>query len=325
LEGDLVIDLHSHYVPLEAAQSAGVGIDLTLLPDDDVRFETAGRIMLLEAALFDLERQQEDMARQGLERRILTIPPFCFEYELPAGSGLRWAQHLNDGIAAAAAANPAAFVGFATLPMQDVEAALTELDRAVGELGLRGLEIATNINGVELDDAALEPFWQRVEQLGVPVLIHPHYVVGPERMRDYYLRNLVGNPVETALAGARLVLGGVLERYPNLKLILSHGGGALPGIFPRIMHGYGVRPESRLRAEDPRLGFQRLHFDTIVFEAPALRQLVQTVGASQVILGTDYPFDMSLSDPVAFVEGSGLSAETVQQIYDNGERLLGGR
>lgn len=319
----MVIDLHSHYVPLAAAQSAGVGIDLTLLPDGDVRFETAGRIMLLEGALFDLERQQADMARQRLERRILTIPPFCFEYELPAGSGLLWAQHLNDGIAAAAAANPGAFVGFATLPLQDVEAALTELDRAIGELGLRGLEIATNINGIELDAAALEPFWQRVEQLGVPVLIHPHYVVGPERMRDYYLRNLVGNPVETALAGARLVLSGVLERYPNLKIILSHGGGALPGIFPRIMHGYGVRPESRLRAEDPRAGFQRLYVDTIVFETPALRQLVETVGASQVILGTDYPFDMSLSDPVTFVESSGLSDATVRQIFANGERLLG--
>ena len=320
----MVIDLHSHYVPLAAAQAAGVGIDLTLLPDGDVRFETAGRIMLLEGALFDLDRQQADLERQRLTRRILTIPPFCFEYELPAGSGLRWAQHLNEGVAAEAAARPDLFIGFATLPLQDIDAALAELERAVGELGLRGIEIATNINGVELDDPMLEPFWQRVEQLGVPVLIHPHYVVGPERMRDYYLRNLAGNPLETALAGTRLVLGGVLERYPNLKIILSHGGGALPGIFPRIMHGYSVRPESRLRANDPRADFQRLYFDTIVFEAPALRQLVETVGASQVILGTDYPFDMSLSDPVGFVESSGLASEDVEQILGNGERMLGG-
>lgn len=319
----MVIDLHSHYIPLAAANAAGTGIHLTLLADGDVRFESLGRIMLLEAALFDLELQREDAARQRLERRILTIPPFCFQYELPAGSGVSWATHINEGIAEAAASDPDTFIGFATLPLQDVEAALLELERAVGQLGLRGVEIASNIDGVELDDPGLEPLWERVAELGIPVLIHPHYVVGPQRMGDYYLRNLVGNPVETALAGARLILGGVLERYPNLKIILSHGGGALPGIFPRIAHGYSVRPESRVRASDPELGFRRLYYDTIVFEGRALRQLVETVGASQVILGTDYPFDMSLTDPVGFVESSGLGLEDVQQIFDNGARLLG--
>lgn len=318
----MVIDLHSHYVPLEAANAANTGIRLTKMADGEVRFEARGQIMLLEAALFDLERQRADAARQRLEQRILTIPPFCFQYELPAGSGVSWAAHLNDGIAAAAAGDRAAFIGFATLPMQDIDAALAELERAIGQLGLRGIELASNINGVELDDPALEPVWERVAQFGVPVLIHPHYVVGPQRMGDYYLRNLVGNPVETALAGARLILGGVLERHPTLKIILSHGGGALPGIFPRILHGYGVRPESRVRANNPELGFRRLYYDTIVFEGRALRQLVESVGASQVILGTDYPFDMSLSDPVTFVEGSGLGPEDVQQIFANGTRLL---
>ena len=318
----MVIDLHSHYIPVDAANAAEAGIRFTER-DDDVQFESSGQQMSLESALFDLDQQLVDLERQRLDKRILTIPPFCFQYELPADAGVRWSEYLNDGVAEAAGTNPEKFVGLATLPMQQPQAAIEELDRAVERLGLAGIEIGSNINGVELDSPELEPFWARVAAHGVPVLIHPHYIAGADRLGDYYLRNLIGNPMDTAIAGARLLLGGVLERYANLKIILSHGGGALPGILGRILHGYQVRPESRARAHDPEQLARRLYYDTIVFRPEALRYLVEMFGAEQIILGTDYPFDMSLEAPVEFVERSELTGDAVATILGNGRRLLG--
>ena len=200
--------------------------------------------------------------------------------------------------------------------------AVTELARAVNELGMRGVEIATNINGVELDAPELDPFWEQAERLKIPILIHPHYVAGADRKREYHLLNLIGNPTETALAGARLLFGGVLERYPDLRIILSHGGGALPHLIGRLRHGHAARPEAKLRASAPIEHLRRLYYDTIVFDAGVLRHIVETVGASQVVLGTDYPFDMSEPQPVEFVRNAGLAPEDVDTILANGDALL---
>jgi aminocarboxymuconate-semialdehyde decarboxylase len=318
----MVIDLHSHFIPLDAANAADAGIRFERDDGGDVRLIAAHQQMSLERQLFDRDLQMADMERQRLDRRMLVIPPFCFQYELPAELGARWARGLNDGVAAAAASDPKHFVGFGTVPLQDIPVAIEELERIWGDLRLPGIEIASNINGLELDAEALEPFWKRVDALGLLVLIHPHYIVGANRLDGYYLRNLLGNPFDTAIAATRLVLGGVLERHRNLRIILSHGGGAFPGIMGRVLHGYGVRPEARLRAGDPADAARRLFYDTIVFQPRALRHLVETFGSSQVILGTDYPFDMGMEQPVDFVENAGLDAATAQTVLSNGERLL---
>ncbi|MEZ4520634.1 MAG: amidohydrolase family protein [Thermomicrobiales bacterium] len=318
----MVIDLHSHFVPLDAANGADVGITLERLDGGEVRFSTAHSGMSLEGHLFDLDRQIGDMQRQRLDRRMLVIPPFCFQYELPSDGGVRWARTLNDGTIRAAATNPEAFVAFGTLPMQDISAALEEMERIATDLQMPGIEIGSNINGIELDDDSLEPFWERANALRLIVLIHPHYIIGPDRLDGYYLRNLLGNPFDTAIAATRLILGGVLDRHPNLRIILSHGGGAFPGILGRVLHGHGVRPEARLHVDDPMAVARRLFYDTIVFEPQMLRYLVDAFGASQIILGTDYPFDMGEEDPVAFVEESELSQEDIQTILTNGDRLI---
>lgn len=317
----MVIDLHSHFVSLEAANEADVGISLERA-GGEVRFSAPHQQMTLEAQLFDLDLQIADMERQRLDRRMLVIPPFCFQYELPSELGVRWARSLNDGVVQAAATDPGRFIGFGTVPLQDVPAALEEVERIGGDLRLRGIEIGSNVNGVELDAEELEPFWERVNAFELIVLIHPHYIIGPERLDGYYLRNLLGNPFDTAIAATRLVLGGVLERYPNLRIILSHGGGAFPGIMGRVMHGYGARPEAQLKVDDPLAAARRLYYDTIVFEPQMLRYLVEGFGADQIILGTDYPFDMGMEQPVEFVEQAGLSAEDARRILTNGERLL---
>jgi aminocarboxymuconate-semialdehyde decarboxylase len=318
----MVIDLHSHYIPLEAANSAEAGIRFDDPGSGEIAFRSPHQSMTLERQLFDLDIQTTDAVSQRLDRRILAVPPFCFQYELPAEAGIRWARALNDGYAAAAQTDPERFVPFATLPMQAPYEAIKELERAVGELGCRGVEIGSNINGVELDASELEPFWECVAAAGVPLLIHPHYIAGADRLNGYYLRNLIGNPTDTAIAGARLILSGILERHPELKIILSHGGGALPGILGRILHGYQVRPEARERTSDPAAAAKRLYCDTIVFEPRMLRYLVESFGAEQIILGTDYPFDMGMEQPVDFIETSDLSDRDVATILSNGDRLL---
>ena len=318
----MVIDLHSHYIPMDAANSADVGIRFDRGEDEDVRLSAPHQQMSLEANLFDLELQRADMHRQRLDRRMLVIPPFCFQYELPPALGARWSRSLNDGVHVAAAADPHHFIGFGTVPLQDIPAAVEELERIWGDLRLPGIEIASNINGLELDSPSLEPFWQRVNALELLVLIHPHYIAGTERLGDYYLRNLLGNPFDTAIAASRLLLGGVLERHPNLRIVLSHGGGAFPFVMGRVLHGFGVRPEARLRAKEPASVASRLFYDTIVFDPQALRYLVEAFGAKQIILGTDYPFDMGMRQPVDFVERSGLNENSIRQILTNGERLL---
>lgn len=317
----MIVDIHSHFLPVETVRS--LPVDVRFEERDGVThfIDTHGHDFALTGELIDLDAQRAAMARQRVNCRALVPPPFYLQYELPADQGVRWARGINDGIAEAARSGADAFVGFGTLPLQDVAAAVAELARATGELGLHGIEIATNINGVELDDPTLEPFWAALEASGVPVLIHPHYVAGAKRMQAFHLRNLIGNPLETALAGARLIFGGVLRRHPGLTVILSHGGGALPGIAGRLEHGRSVRKECPGElpfAEE----LKTLYYDTIVFDPVALRQLVNAVGAERVALGTDTPFDMSESDPVGFVETSGLAPDQIETILGAGARLL---
>ncbi|HVX30049.1 MAG TPA: amidohydrolase family protein, partial [Nitrolancea sp.] len=254
----MIIDLHSHYFPLDVLRGSPDGPAKILEETaDSIRLSFAGSTLSLEWDLFDLERQLAALRRQRLDRRVLAPPPFTILYELPAADGIAWARAVNDGTLQAAQAHPDEFIGFATVPLQDVNASVEEVRRAAS-IGLQGVTILTNIDGRGLDDPNLDPFWSAVESLGFPILIHPHNVAGADRMGSYYLRNLVGNPVETALAGARLIFGGVLERHPKLNIILSHGGGALPHLIGRLRHGYEVRPEARERAEAPFDALRRL-------------------------------------------------------------------
>lgn len=319
----MFIDMHSHYIPLEAVAAAGADVAAVARGDDGrYTFRSGGGALTLDPQLFELDRQRADLRRQGLDRRTLMLPPFALLYELPPDAGRRWARAVNEATAAVATQHPDEFVGFATVPLQDVPQAVTELERAIGTLGLRGVEIAANIAGVELDDPRLDPFWAIAEGLRVPILVHPHAVAGVNRMGEYYFRNLIGNPVETALAGARLLFGGVIERYPDLRVILAHGGGVLPQLIGRLQHGYEVRPEARNRAADPLAGITRLYYDTIVFDHRMLRHLATVAGADQVVLGTDYPFDMAEDAPLPFVRESGLPPEEIDRILISGERLL---
>ena len=249
--------------------------------------------------MYSIERRLKDMEAQTVDMQVLSVPPFLFLYATGPASALELCRKINDGFAETARKHPNSFVALANLPMQAPEMAARELERSVRELGLRGAEICSNINGKNLDEKDFAPFYTKLQELDVPVFIHPSNVLGGERLRRYHLQNLIGNPSDTAVAAASLIFGGVLKEFPRLKFYLAHGGGSCPYLHGRWGHGWRVRPEARANIDRPPSDYFRLfYFDSLVHSVPALNFLVETVGSGRVMMGSDYPFDMGDRDPV---------------------------
>jgi aminocarboxymuconate-semialdehyde decarboxylase len=237
-----------------------------------------------------------DIDQAGIAVQLLSPSPIFFLYWDEPERALTVARAMNDSVAQAVASYPDRFLGLATVPLQDTDLALRELCRAMDNLSLTGVEIGSHIDGRNLDDPALDPFFSEVESRGIPVQVHPcpHGTAGEERMTDYHLRNLVGNPVETTLAVASVILGGLLEKHPGLRIAFAHGGGFAPYQIGRWDHAYAVRQETRQHISRPPSEYLRqCWFDTIVHSDIALQCLVAVVGSNRVQVGTDYPADMS--------------------------------
>ncbi len=316
----MVVDLHAHLAPRAAIEPLGWLVD----DGTTLRLRTGETWQALPRALVDLDTLLADADATGIRMRVVSLPPFLLRHDLPPVDGTAYSRAMNDGLAAVAAASGGRAGFLATVPLQDPEAAAEELRRAVIDLGAAGAVIATNVAGrVELDDASLAPFWESAASLGALVFIHPHDVAGAGRMSRYHLRNLVGNPLETALAGAALIFGGVLDRHPDLRILLSHGGGALPWLLGRLDHGYQVRPECRGIDRPPSEWARRFLYDTIVFRPSILHALIEWMGADRVVLGTDFPFDMGDSRPVAAVGEAVKDSNQRQAVLEgNAARLL---
>jgi aminocarboxymuconate-semialdehyde decarboxylase len=319
----MMVDLHSHFFPTRvAAATSRAPVEVGRGPNGALRLAVLGHDFLVPARLGDPQAQAAAAEEKGMDGRALMLPPFTILYELDAGDGVDWCRRLNEAIAQAAADRPR-LVGFATVPLQSGgDRAARELAYAVTELGLSGVEILTSVCGRGLDAPELDQFWAAAERLSVPVFVHPHYVAGADRMGQYHLRNVIGNPTETALAGARLVYSGILSRYPGLKVILSHGGGALPHLIGRMRHAFEARPEFRDGAAPPADSLSKLFYDTVVFDPTVLRHVGELVGLDRLVLGSDFPFDMAEDDPVGFVAGSGLPAASITPILHAADRLL---
>ena len=328
------IDMHAHYMPRNCVglvDDAGRnydGIKITRnAKGDEVALQegiiirndkgqSAGPIV---QKLCDLERRIKDMDATEVDMQIISAVPLSSSYRLDAEACLWYSRHQNNGIAQAVKDYPDRFLGMATLPMQAPDLAVAELDRAVNQLGLRGVEILSNVNGRDYDSPEFLPFFKAVAALDVPILIHPGQVAGADRMKDYYLRNLIGNPLDTTLAAAHIVFGGILDKYPDLKICLAHGGGYVPYQRGRWEHGYEVRPEGKLNISKPPSHYvSLLYFDTITHFPPALEYLISSVGADKVVMATDYPYDMGDATPVATVK----SLKNVPD--DDKEKILGG-
>jgi aminocarboxymuconate-semialdehyde decarboxylase len=215
-------------------------------------------------------------------------------------------QHLsriqNDHLAAMVRDHPDRFAALGTVPLQDSARAVAELEYVVQTLGFKGVQICSNVAGSDLDDPRFRPFFRRAAELGAVVLIHPNGFDQGRRLDDYWLINVIGNPLDTTVALTRMIFAGVLEELPTLKLVAVHGGGYLPFYSARMDHAWEVRPECRVNIPQPPSTYlKRVYFDTMVFSPDSLGQLIAFAGIDHVLLGTDYPFDMGEADPLAFL------------------------
>jgi aminocarboxymuconate-semialdehyde decarboxylase len=293
------VDVHAHILSDETMgllQKAlpDLGVKHTAIDEEFGALEVAGTAYRpFPRGGRDLDRRLKDMDFAEVDMQVVSNTPQTFLYNQDPQVTLKAARIQNDQIAKLVSERSDRFMGMATLPMQEPELAAEELRRAMRKLGLVGCQIGSNINGKNLDDPSLGAFWQTANELGAFIMVHPTQVAGADRLKNYYLANLIGNPLDTTIAAASLVFGGIIENFREIRFFMVHGGGFAPYQAGRWEHGWHVRGEPKVNLkEPPAAGIKRLYFDTILHGQPALEFLVKTFGPSQVMLGSDYPYDM---------------------------------
>lgn len=320
------IDLHTHILPPalpDLARSTGYGgwVNIEHTGPGCARMLIDGKLFReIQPNCWDPASRLADCDRHGVTVQVLSTVPVLFSYWAQPQHALDLAHVLNDHLAEVIRLYPDRFVGLGTIPLQSTALATRELERCVRELGLCGVEIGTHVNGLNLDAAELFDVFAAAQELDAAVFVHPWDMLGRERMTRYWLPWLVGMPAETALAICSLVLGGVLERLPHLRVCFAHGGGAFPWTVGRIDHAFHVRPDLCATAtrQSPRAQLPRLYFDSLVHEAQALRYLIDLVGTERIALGTDYPFPLGEEEPGKLI-GSLAELDLTQR-----QRLLAG-
>ena len=323
------LDVHAHFVPPRALEEArrrpdayGVGVETLADGRHRLAFPGAGWTRPLAPRLVELGERRRGMAAAGVGQQLVAPWMDVVGYGLPPEVGGRWSRLLNTALAEALAEDGSgAFGGVATVPLQDPAAAAAELEHAVGALGLCGVQIGTNVRGAPLGAAGLEPFWAAAVATRTPVILHPWHVAGEDRLCAHGLLQLLGYPFDTTLAAASLVLDGVADRFPDLAVVLVHGGGFFPYQAGRLERGHRLA-QGPGRAPLDALGW--FYYDTITHWAPPLRYLAEVAGAGRLLLGSDYPFDVGDPDPVGSVRGAGLGAPAEHAILGATARALFG-
>jgi aminocarboxymuconate-semialdehyde decarboxylase len=316
----LKIDIHSHYLPQEFVDLLAAGeskCQAKLVEKEGGRWvsHVQGYTYPLQAGFSNPEERIKDMDRAGLDLAVLSVAPPLFYYWADKDFAARIARLVNRSISEQVKAYPHKFMGMGSVPMQDPALAVDELHYCVEELGFKAVQIGSNVEGEQYDEPRFLPFFKACEKLQVFVVLHPYYVGAKGSFNKYYLTNLIGNPLDSLMAIASLIFGGVMEECPSLKICLAHGGGFLPYQFGRLEHGYHVRPEPKARNVGPPSHYlPRIYYDSILFSAKALQFLVNFSGASQVLMGTDYPFDMGEADPVGLVTGCGITSSDAAMV-----------
>lgn len=326
------IDIHNHFIPPyivhEARQGQAVdGVTIEQADGQEFVLHRQGYRYPLAAEFWNPEAKLEHMDRLGIDISVLSIAPTMLFHWLDAESAKEFCQRTNDAMAELSSQSEGRLYGLATVPLQDPQAAATELRRAVQELGLRGALVGTTIEKIPLDDPRFEPFLAAVAELGVPLLLHPYDKLVRMRaeLTDFYMSNLIGIPLATTLAASRLILSGCLDRHPNLTVVLMHAGGFMPYQIGRLDHGYRVRRETGANISSPPSTYiRRFYFDTITHASDRLNPLIDWVGADRVVLGTDIPFDMADLDFTQKFAEADLDGQVVETICSgNAKRILG--
>jgi aminocarboxymuconate-semialdehyde decarboxylase len=305
----LRIDVHCHYLNAEvqekvAPYNPGQYDALVKFANALTRETNLKQGRDRAAKLTDIKTRLKEMDRMGVDIQAVSPAPNQTNYWAEPGLGAELARMVNERIAGIVAETPDRFVGLGTVPLQNAELAVAELEHCVRKLGLRGVEINPNVNGMELSDPrlGLDKFFAKVEEFGVVIFMHPSGFSQGERLTDHYFNNVIGNPLETTVATSHLIFDGVMDRHPKLKIILPHAGGYLAHYWARMDHAHRARADCRtVIKRKPTSYLKKFYFDTITFDTQMLRQLIDKFGADHVLLGTDYPYDMGEEDPVGLI------------------------
>jgi aminocarboxymuconate-semialdehyde decarboxylase len=328
----LRVDIHCHYLNRDAAAKVA-----HLNPgqyEPSVKFASAltrevnaKQMQDRAPKLSTIEVRLKDMDRMGIDIQAVSPAPQQTYYWTEPGLGAELSRTINDRLAEIVAAWPDRFVGLGTVPLQNVDLAVIELERCVKQLGLRGVEINPNVAGQELTDTSLnlDRFFAKARELDIVIFMHPIGFTQGERLMDHYLNNVIGNPLDTTVGTSHLIFGGVMERHPGLKVVLPHAGGFLAHYWARMDHAWRARPDCRTVIKKPPTTYlKKFFFDTIAFDPEMLRNLIDKYGHQHVLLGTDYPFDMGEEDPVGLIDSVPRlpSAEREKIMGGNAARLL---
>ena len=327
------IDIHAHTFTPTMLRTLAAGQEwygMRYVDGDSRRiFVKEGRVVAVNPkCAYTPEERVADMDRLGTEVQLVSIHTPVMGYHFAPAEGIAQAREINDDIAAFVGEAPKRFAGMATLPMQDVDAAIAELDRAVNTLGLKGAELDTVVNGETWDEPKFLPFFRAAESMGAALFYHPQpqHNLMLERTRKYALNNSVGVPVEDTLLVSALIYGGVMENCPDLKVCIAHGGGPACFGMGRLDRGWQVRSEARVNiSRPPSYYMNRIYYDTVVMSERSLRFLIDQVGVDRVVMGSDYPFVAFDPSPAGWVQNmESLTQEEKDMIlWKNLEKLLG--
>jgi len=323
----MMIDTHAHIIVPEILREAKPAEEWRphVIWENGKQFVEYGpkRIGSATREFVQIEKILDEMTKSGVDAVLLCPWVSLVRYEATPEESLAACQVQNDALSSLVKKYSKRIVALGMIPLQDVPLAIKELERLM-KSGLKGVEIGTHVNGVYPGDARFRPFWEACESLDAFVFIHPVEGGGRAELRDYYMWNVIGNPLETTVATGHLILSGVMDAYPRLKILLAHGGGALPYLHGRLDRGFKRRPEiNKVISRAPTEYLKQFYFDTITHDSVVLCELVNLVGADHVLLGSDYPFDMGNENPVDLVRAANLGTENEEKILgENAKQLL---
>ena len=324
-----VVDVHCHYlnpvVNQKTAHLNAAQYDPTVIFANDLTNETNVKQMKDRAPkLMGIDVRLKDMDRMGVDIQAVAPAPYHYFYFTEPAYGAELAREVNEGIANVVAQHPDRFVGMGSVPLQNAELAVKELEYCVKKLGLRGVEINTNVNGLNLTDPSLglEKFFAKANELGIVIFMHPLGYTQGDRLRNHYFNNVIGNPLETTVAVSHLIFDGVVARHPKIKFLAAHGGGFLAHYWARMDHAWRARPDTRtVIKKKPSSYLEKFYFDSITFDPRMLKQLIDRYGADHVMLGTDYPYDMGEDDPRGLIAGVNRLSAADRHLIEGGNAM----